>query len=453
MIRGQEAAFWSVLPPLSLLGLGTPFVESVDHYVARIAWVIGSTEGKILDLCDPAKVAVPRVAAFPGSFSGADPRCRERIRRLEALTGVDSLRCGSLCALSELLTSRAFGRNSSARRWCPRCFKDWDEVRSWEPLQWMIGLRVTCPVHGCDLEEKCRHCGAVSSTLDHYPLRRNCSACGKSLGHEGLVTRRSKYEIWVESQLDELVCYCATPGSEAIAGDVFDTFVTSLVESISKCGSEAYGVARYLLALDDRKYRKDIWRRVDLKTLINACTLQGVSLMQLLTNPAGSASKPLISGLLHYQSLKVKHVSEPKRVRALTHCLTGIFNAYLTGYLPDPQFAMRQFCIDRPLAKAMCGKIIDQYEDRYYAQGSLDELRSQKSIFAYILSRMTANGLNPFVELDVSELRRAVVKAFGISRGHAQQMVAYAIFWRRSVERAKAQLLGLSDHELFAHLD
>lgn len=44
----KNQPYWTVLPPLPLHGLGSALVESLGHYVRRIAWVAGISASRLM---------------------------------------------------------------------------------------------------------------------------------------------------------------------------------------------------------------------------------------------------------------------------------------------------------------------------------------------------------------------------------------------------------------------
>jgi len=188
---------WTPLPALPLLNIGTPFVESVEHYVARLTWTIGIGVSSILSL-DPPYDEPGYPTSRRSSFCGPGTIYKRRISNLQELTGVSTIHCGSFQALDALLASGALQGKQTGRRWCPECFKDWNELNSCEPLQWAIDMRVTCPIHGCKLEDSCQQCGAKQPRRAQYQLRRSCSTCQADLGGNGKFVALPAYTRWQE---------------------------------------------------------------------------------------------------------------------------------------------------------------------------------------------------------------------------------------------------------------
>jgi hypothetical protein len=178
---------WTVLPPVPLMGVGTELVESVEHYASRLAWITGTSVDRLCALPSPFDEPAPGKPGGTNRFCGPGKTYQRRIENLEALTGVETIRCGSFLVLEELLATGAIGRSSRRHRWCPECYLAWDEAASWEPLIWKVDLLTTCPIHGCSLEFRCRQCHATQSSTTKYERRRRCRDCGTSLAGRGEV--------------------------------------------------------------------------------------------------------------------------------------------------------------------------------------------------------------------------------------------------------------------------
>jgi hypothetical protein len=449
-----DKIFWSVLPPVPLMGVGTPLVESVAHYVIRLAWIAGTSVKAIISLPAPFDEPGIRQAARDSSFCGPGKVYKRRIENLETLTGIDNIRCGSFYALDAILTSNAVGRASGRHRWCPQCYKEWDEATSWEPLQWSIDLRMTCPDHGCDLEDRCRHCGAAQKPSVKYPSRRNCSKCKRSLAGDGVRSLKPRYVSWAEGQLSQLVELCATPGRDPLPSTTFETFARATMRSASSKPSlpaGASGALARLVRLNlPRGLQKGSGVRVRLHTLINACALQGISVQELLLNPEESGALSFLERWGEYRPIELPSGSDEKGVLVLAACLEALLESKKKLYLPHPRSAMREINVTRRAVSAVSPDIYDRYMSSYRRQGPSGELRRAEQTFVRALNCIKVIRPNPFGPSDVKKARRLVARTLGIPVEDAWQMVRCITHWRRAIELAKAKVLGLSLQELRA---
>lgn len=446
-----DDAFWSVLPPVPLMGVGTTLVESVEHYVIRLAWITGTSVKRIVSLPAPFDEPGIRKTTLASSFCGPGKVYKRRIENLEILTGVETIRCGSFYLLDAILTPGAVGRASGYHRWCPQCYKEWDEATSWEPLQWSIELRITCPDHGCDLEHRCRHCGAKQKPSVRYQSRRNCSKCQRSLAGDGVRSVKPRYVSWAEGQLSKLVELCATPGRNPLPGTTFETFARSTMRSASSKPSQSAGALARLVRLNlPRGPRKGSGVRVRLHTLINACALQGISVQELLLNPEESGALSFIERWEEYRPLELPSGRDEKGVLVLAGCLEALLATQKKLYLPHPRSAMREINVTRGAVSAVLSDVYDRYMSRYQRQASSGELRRAEQTFLRALNCIKAIRPNPFGPSDGKKARRLVARTLGISVEDAWQVVRCITHWRRVIELAKAKVLGLSLQELRA---
>ncbi|MFC5438363.1 TniQ family protein [Rhodanobacter umsongensis] len=449
-----DTAFWSVLPPVPLMGVGTALVESVEHYVIRLAWITGTSVKSIVSLPAPFDEPGIRKTTLASSFCGPGKVYKRRIENLEILTGVETIRCGSFYLLDAILTPGAVGRASGYHRWCPQCYKEWDEATSWEPLQWSIDLRVTCPDHGCDLEDRCRHCGAIQKPSVRYQSRRNCSKCQRSLAGDGAWSVKPRYVSWAEGQLSKLVELCATPGRDPLPGTTFETFAYTITRSAPSNPALSVGASDALARLVRLNFPRGLPKgsgvRVRLHTLINACALQGISVQDLLLNPVESGALSFIERWGEYRPLELPSGHDEENVLVLASFLEALLANQKMFYLPHPRSAMRELKVTRRAVSTVSPDVYGRYMLRYQRQASSGALRRAEQAFLRALNCIKAIRPNPFGPSDGRKARKLVARTLDISVEDAWQMVRCITHWRRAIELAKAKVLGLSLQELRA---
>lgn len=269
--------WWTVLPPLPLIGLSEASVESLDHYVLRLASSCGASLLGIRNLClsaegTPLSRSASNLARLPG---------------LEKLTGI-SLRHGTLWVVSDVLHVRSTYRAGNLRRWCPICYSEWAEGQSREMLIAQLDLCITCPTHRCALAWKCPDCGAAQGASS-YLMRRKCTMCKGSLGADPIFPKPDPFGAWLQAQLEELVRFCASPEQPLVHSTNLQTYLTLLV---ARAASTPRSKTFKRLLSQGRQARGD--GRRTLHTLLNACALQGVSVLDALSQPLEAASAPLL---------------------------------------------------------------------------------------------------------------------------------------------------------------
>jgi hypothetical protein len=270
---------WSVLPPIPLLGLGAESVESLDHYVLRSAASSGVSQARLRSLCvDGFGVPLSRGASAIAFLP-----------TMEQLTGNALLRHGTLWSLSEVLYARPVARAGNIRRWCPLCYASWIEGESREMLIFELDLCLICPTHQCALATDCPSCMAPQGTTTPYRKRQRCTACGSHLGTGVVYPRLSPFETWIQTQLEALVRFCATPEQSPVPSDNLRTYISLLVAQ-----AESAPRSHLLKKLSRQGNNNRSNGRRTLQTLLNACAFQGVSVIDALTQPREAASRPLL---------------------------------------------------------------------------------------------------------------------------------------------------------------
>lgn len=357
---------WSVLPPVPLFGVGTELVESAEHYASRLAWISGIDIDKLCALPEPFRSKGKGGVGGVAKFCGPGPVYRNRIENLEALTGISTIRCGSFLVLHDLLGASSMGRRDERDRWCPECFLKWDEDSSWEPLIWQSDLVTTCPVHGCDLINRCEKCHASRRLTSKYQQRRKCAKCGSGLAGRGRTTKRPGYYKWVQSQFCDLVRLCATSSQEMIAAKAYDTFLQGLI-SIRPRKSKCPWPVRNAIERACSTRRRS---RASARTLINLCAIQGVSVVEMLLDPAAAASKPLLDIWGGYRCLDLDDRPYPTEMRVLDEILSEIARKCRATYLPTVQFMLSKLGIDVATARKF-SRAYSSYQDAYKRQGRM----------------------------------------------------------------------------------
>lgn len=440
MARGVEGGQfrWSTLPPLPLMGLRSALVESAEHYVARQAWTVGVT---IRSLCPPTHCADgnPKRDQFFGAsgFCGPGRQFKRRIEHMEQLTGSDRVRYGSFWVVDELLAVTGVGRNTKQQRWCPRCFLSWDENSSWEPLIWMVELQQTCPVHACDLESSCGACGRSQPTGRDYRKRRHCHHCSATLAGAGKASPRLGHEVWAEERVAELIELCATPSQQQVPFERYETFVRTLCE----ISMERPHLPATLRAAVARMRSNAVRGRVTLRTLVNLCALQGITLPEMLLDPQAAASRPLIDLWGDYKALEFPNGRHGSKIQAYRQYVDDMLRRCKGRYLPPMTHVLRRMKLNRDLAREMCVEFYEAYEGKYQSQGAYSSRVHADRAFGHAIRILEEDFLNPFSPYDARKLARRVAALAKVQLAIAEGAARAAVHSRRALEGAKASML------------
>jgi AraC-like DNA-binding protein len=187
----------SQLYSLEPVGVGTPLVESLTGYVARLAEAhsvsVGDLAGRVLSRLASPKGPIITVAKRAGridghgfhacgyAMNGVTDRATRWVHALESATTRRNLQFLTLFPLRHVLPEHLFRHR---RAWCAACFDQWrvNGRITYEPLLWAIKVSLHCPVHARSLDCICRNCGKTLSPLGVFSRPGHCDHCGGWLG-------------------------------------------------------------------------------------------------------------------------------------------------------------------------------------------------------------------------------------------------------------------------------
>lgn len=378
--------YWTPLPPLELRGIGTSRVESLTHYCSRLAWTSGITVGKLVaglqDSSNPNKGFSNRISAFCGP--GED--YLEALSLLECTTGNYFLRHGTFWAIHDVLGRTGLNKHNSVRRWCPKCIEEWDVEQSWEPLVHHIRLVGRCRIHGCSLRDRCAKCWGKQPIVSAYNKSLRCIHCTASL-HEGVSYQdATPFMDWVESEVFNLVRFCATPGERAWIAD-YKWFV----EQVHFETSYTKGIRRSLIKELTRVLERAKGQRPSLRTLLNVAALQGISVVDIFQNPGVAAERPLLDMWEHYDYLPLPRSMAPDKPQRAAICLEWVLDELTGCYLPPMGAAvLLHFVVIRKVMKEAYSDLYQRYEDAYERQGSRHRRDKYQASFRLAARRVKA---------------------------------------------------------------
>jgi len=204
----QAFESWDCTPPvltprsrlyaLEPIGIGTPFVESLSGYIARLAEAhavsVGDLVGRELSsskskpltsfgqFTKQRRVNSHRFHARAHAINGFGESSKRWIDALEMATLQKDLRFLTLSLFDGVFSRQGATRHS--RAWCPKCYDEWRTRGAiiYEPLLWSIDLVVLCTRHLVSLAGECPHCRRPSKPLAVYSRPGHCSHCQHWLG-------------------------------------------------------------------------------------------------------------------------------------------------------------------------------------------------------------------------------------------------------------------------------
>jgi hypothetical protein len=328
------------IPPRSRLynlepiGVGTPYVESLTGYVARLAEAHGLPPG-ILVLTEIAPL-VKEGYVFSGSrkdkalekvygpgngmriLNGMDLTAPALVQALEALTQRENLRFLTMLTWGDVLSSKGLLRES--RAWCPICYDCWDITGQtvYEPLIWALDVVTVCPLHHYPLKTKCPSCDKNNWLLEWRSRPGYCTKCRKWLGaffNAGLsdtqVLREnvSEWDFWAVDQVGNLIATApyllSTPFRKRIKGNI-----SKLVELVSGGNRAAFAEL-----LGKHSSTTHEWcsgtTLPNLRNLLHICDYFGLPVVNLLLNKDIAIDSYRLNTLL--QAQKPHQTRHPKR--------------------------------------------------------------------------------------------------------------------------------------------
>ncbi len=260
-----KVASRSPLFSLSPIGVGTPWVEGLTSYVARLAEAHAVSVGDLvgrevsqyspvpLPLVHPSHRLLPRrrrshcFHAGPYSLNGFGETAAIWVKALEAGTCQDGLELLTLLSLSEVLCETWIFRKF--RAWCPECYQAWREqdLPLYEPLLWSFQAVRICLRHQRPLQERCPHCHRRTSPLAIFSRPGYCASCRQWLGlraplgcvSPGKSHRPLDDDGWIVRALADLLARIPRP-APVILKKTFQDNLRELVQQLTHGNMKAF---------------------------------------------------------------------------------------------------------------------------------------------------------------------------------------------------------------------
>ncbi|MGY1423723.1 TniQ family protein [Bacillus cereus] len=186
----------STLYSIEPRGLGTPYVESLTSYIARLAYEHSVTPGTLIRRLITSYLTVKHLKDnyMKGSISkDTSTLCsigtgsEDIISVLEMLTGRKDIIFTTLMSLKGLL----YGENiiSQYKKWCPECLQEFRDKNGivYELLIWQIISINHCSKHRCKLKTKCHNCNKKLKSMHSKYIVGFCHYCNAWLGEKNKV--------------------------------------------------------------------------------------------------------------------------------------------------------------------------------------------------------------------------------------------------------------------------
>ena len=436
---------WSVLPPQTLRGIGTAQVESLDHYLIRLANLVGVTHDKMLEICNAAAghILFPRHGTS-SPFLGNEAELEARIEAAERLTGQnDLLRHGTPWACSAVMGVHAFSSAARIRRWCPVCYLQWDPDRSAEPLAWSIEIKKACSLHGCELVDRCRSCGKAQPPRTHYRARRACRFCRMPLGWraESVGAHMTPLDRWVESQVDQVIELCSDPAQEKLPADRFRLFLEAFI-AMHGDRADLPPALRSVVSL----WSYEPSTKVSLRKLINLAGMHGCSVLDILLDPVRTAQREPFFGF--WQGFDYLPLTPRSRLRGpvrLQVVLRNLLRRLSVCHVPSLSLAAQHAGCERSEIPQVTDEVLAAYRKARARDRRTHKSAALERAIPSALDALDALGL---VQVKRSQLYRLVPElaaANGLNASDASRVIETALILRRAKRAREASQVALPD--------
>ncbi|MEX6702043.1 TniQ family protein [Peribacillus frigoritolerans] len=184
----------SYLYNIEPLGKGSPFVESLSSYIARLSSSHCVYTGTLI-----TKIVIPVIqrrylmniaekggdgfSRHSNCVNGVGELANDFIRVMENLTKRNDLSDTTLFKFNYILPK--LGLLKKKRAWCPLCFEKMNLLNEvYEPLIWNLSLVKICPEHNIFLVELCPKCESRLYLISRKSIPGYCSRCLCWLGED-----------------------------------------------------------------------------------------------------------------------------------------------------------------------------------------------------------------------------------------------------------------------------
>lgn len=206
----------SVLYALAPVGIGTPLVESMTSYIARLAEAHCVFPGVLMrhlivpfaesHLTEGRSTTMHlRDGESTGALNAHQQTAVNAVHMLESLTKQHRLHVLTMIAWAEVFPLTGLIRTK--RAWCPLCLEEWKTAGQviYEPLLWTVQAVKICPQHDCLLETQCFVCRKTSPWLAWRSRPGYCTHCQQWLGMSAVVQGENEPEMdWLHWSADQV---------------------------------------------------------------------------------------------------------------------------------------------------------------------------------------------------------------------------------------------------------
>lgn len=210
----ERSEFYHLEP----IGIGTPYVESLSSYTARLAnehCITSLTLMRRCSLIEPALKPFIKSFRFYQKFVlGTGELALKLYKVLGLLTMRHELPWTTMVPWMNVISQRSLIRGT--RAWCPFCYKIWLKNNKivYDPLLWTLKSVTVCPVHNVPLASFCPTC---KSSVLHLASRSRPGFCTQCEGWLGTfqntsisalpttLSEEARWQLWKAEAVGELL--------------------------------------------------------------------------------------------------------------------------------------------------------------------------------------------------------------------------------------------------------
>lgn len=367
------------LPPLRLLGLGTPLVENSHSYLIRQAYRCRASVPKLIEIHFVPKLDQKYPSAVKMgnhvlmkkecvSLLGTGSFAKKWNGILCDTSGQSDLRYSSMILFAEFLSSQGLIRKTVA--WCNQCSQEFlnSEGEVFCPLLWSLSNYEVCSIHNEPLQTSCPNCESDLPHLTTYRIPGICPFCGS-----GLIVNSPKstncaspspYALWASKNLGQLLLNMQSPDFSPSKG-LFISNISTLGKSNRFSGflefCEISGICCKAL-----KRWSAPRTQVSIRSILNFSMMLSIDVTQLLTREIDESEIPsredLIEQANHRRAIRKTGLSREKIVSRLNQEVKAKKPKSLTSIAGDLD-------IDRSslykVDKELCRRITVRYREKF----------------------------------------------------------------------------------------
>ena len=287
---------------LEPIAVGTPYVESLTGYIARLAEAHCISTGRLISrqlapliqegyvfgMHEPINLGAGAVGSR--QLNGTKSMAERGVQALETLTLRDNLRFLTMLTWTHVLTP--VGLLRAIRAWCPTCYEEWRTVGQvvYEPLLWALDAVTVCLHHSRHLQTQCPYCHKQIPPLGSRSRPGYCSRCQNWLGissaselldREVLSEKELKWQSWVINNTGKLFITAPYLSSAPTR----ERLTKNIIACINQATEGNFSEFGRLIELPHRQVRTYyVGTSIpQLKTLVRMCNRLGISLLDFLT--------------------------------------------------------------------------------------------------------------------------------------------------------------------------